>query len=97
MCLFIITLFAGPRIGGLLWWLFYPGRWASAFDDNWFWPVLGLIFLPWTTIMFVAVAPFGNVSEWDWLWLGFAFLADFMSIASGGYGGRNRYSTSPGY
>ncbi len=97
MCLFLVTLFGGPRIGGLLWWLFYPGRWESAFKDNWFWPVLGLIFLPWTTIMFVAVAPFGNVSGWDWLWLGFGFMADFMSIASGGYGGRNRYSTSPGY
>ena len=85
MCLFLITLIGGPRIGGIVWWLFYPDRWDSAFD-NFVIPVLGLVLLPWTTIMFVAVAPFGNVEGSDWLWLGFAFAADLLSLGGGGYG-----------
>jgi len=44
--------------------------------------------------MFVAVAPFGNVAGWDWVWLGFAVLADVVSYGSSGYGNRNRI---PGY
>ena len=96
MCLFIIVLFGGPRLGGLLWWLFYPERWDRAFD-NFIWPVLGLLLLPWTTIMFVAVAPTGTVADWDWMWLGLAFFADVVSLGSGGVGGRSRYSSSRGY
>lgn len=93
MCLFFITLIGGPRLGGALWWALYPGRWDTAFS-TFLWPVLGLIFLPWTTIMFVSVAPFGNISGYDWMWLGFGVLADFTSLASSGYGNRNRV---PGY
>jgi hypothetical protein len=93
MCLFFILLAAGPRVAGFLWWLFAPGRWDSAFD-NVLWPILGLVFLPWTTIMWVSVAPFGNVDGYDYMWLAFGFAADVLSIASGGYGNRNRV---PGY
>jgi hypothetical protein len=93
MCLFFTTLFLGPRAGIFFWWLFAPGRWETAFD-TWVWPVLGFIFLPWTTLMFVIVAPFGNVVSWDWLWLAFALFGDMASYATSGYGNRNRV---PGY
>jgi hypothetical protein len=33
---------------------------------TWIWPLLGLIFLPWTTLMYVIVFP---VIGLDWLWL----------------------------
>jgi hypothetical protein len=93
MCLFLILLCFSPRIAGAFWWIVAPGRWDSAFG-SWLWPVLGLVFLPWTTIMWVSVAPFGNVSGADWLWLSLGVFADLMSYASSGYGGRNRYATS---
>ena len=89
MCLFIIVLVGGPRLGGLIWWLFEPDRWDSAFS-SFVWPILGLILAPWTTLMFVAVAPFGNVSGYDWIWLAFGAAADLFSYLSQGYGGRSK-------
>ena len=89
MCFFLILLLFSPRIAAVFWWLIEPNRWESAFSSV-IWPILGILFLPWTTLMFVAVAPFGNVAGVDWMWLGFGFLADLMSYASNGYGGRNR-------
>jgi hypothetical protein len=93
VCLFFVVLFAGPRLGILFWGIINPGRWDSAFD-TFIWPLLGFLFLPWTTLMFVAVAPFGNVTGWDWFWLALAFLADLISYSGGGYTNRNRI---PGY
>ena len=92
MCLVILTLIAGPRVGIILWWLINPDRWDRAFDTA-IWPVLGFLFFPWTTLMFVAVAPTGNPVDLDWLWLGFAFLIDLFSLG-GGYGTRRQV---PGY
>ena len=92
MCLFLTLLLLGPRAGILLWWLVEPGRWDRAFD-TFIWPFLGFIFIPWTTLMFVAVAPFGNVEGWDWFWLAIGLFGDLMSLA-GGYRGR---SSVPGY
>jgi hypothetical protein len=40
--------------------------------------------------MFVAVAPFGHVEGWDWLWLGLAFFIDVSQLAGGAYGNRSR-------
>jgi hypothetical protein len=89
MCFFLTVLLLGPRVGILLWWLFEPNRWDAAFSSV-FWPILGFIFLPWTTLMFVLVAPFGNVEEWDWFWLTMAFIADFVSWTSNAYTNRSR-------
>ena len=93
MCLILILMIFSARLGAVFWWLVQPNRWESAFE-SWVWPVLGIVFLPWTTIMWVAVAPFGNVAGADWLWLMLGLFADFASYASSGYGGRQRYSSS---
>jgi hypothetical protein len=96
MCCFL-TLFVvlGPRIAGVFWWIAQPARWVGAVGafDSWIWPVLGLVFLPFTTLMYVAIAP-GGIVSWDWLWMGLAVFADIASYAGGGYGNRNRI---PGY
>jgi hypothetical protein len=84
MCLFLIVLLTGPRMGIIFWWLIQPSRWNSAFDTI-IVPVLGFLFLPWTTLMFVAVAPFGNVGGADWIWLALAFFFDLMSFGLGGW------------
>lgn len=93
MCLFFTMLLLGPRVAILFWWLFEPGRWDRAFS-SFIWPLLGFVFLPWTTLMFVAVAPYGNVAGWDWLWLAIAIFADVTSWSGSGYTNRNRM---PGY
>jgi hypothetical protein len=90
MCGLLMLLITGPRITMVLWWLIAPGRWERAFQDEWVWPVLGFIFLPWTTLMFVIVAPNGNVVDIDWLWLALAFVLDVSTSGLGGIFGRRR-------
>ncbi len=76
-CLFAILLAGMPRLGLLLWWVFQPIRVQSAFH-SFIGPLLGLIFLPWTTIMFVLVAP-GGVNGLDWVWLAIGLFADIAT------------------
>jgi hypothetical protein len=93
MCCFITTLILlGPRIAILIWWLVQPVLFNAIFA-TWIWPLLGLIFLPWTLLMYLFVGG-GGISGFDWLWLGIALLADIGSYAGGGYGNRDRM---PGY
>jgi hypothetical protein len=87
-CLFTTLVFLGTRVAGILWWIFQPIRWNAAFNSI-IWPILGLIFLPWTTLMYVIISPAGVV-DFDWLWLGLAALADIGMYAGGGYGNRDR-------
>ena len=52
MCCFLIALFAvGPRLAFLVYWLIQPAYVQGVFN-TWIWPLLGLIFLPWTTLMY---------------------------------------------
>ena len=52
-CLF--GIFAGlfPRLGVLLIWLARPVLFTAAFGGFFLWPILGIIFLPFTTLMYV--------------------------------------------
>ena len=100
-CFFLVLVTLGPRIGGALWWLFQPVRWEAAFRDFltggnlwWIWPILGIVFLPWTTIMYVIVAP-GGVGGWDWLWLGLMLVFDILWYTGGA--GRKRIPGYEGY
>ena len=91
-CIFTILVFLGPRFGGILWWLINPVLWVgdtnlSAFD-SFIWPLLGIIFLPWTTLMYVAVAPGGVNGLWEWLFLILAVVIDIGAYSGGGYGNR---------
>jgi hypothetical protein len=88
MCLFFLLLLFGPRLVGVLWWLFEPLRWDATFGTVLL-PILGLVFLPWTTLMYVLVAP-GGIGGFDIVWLALAALADVASYAGGGVYGRRR-------
>ncbi len=87
-CLAAVLVILGPRIGILIWWLADQLRWSAAFD-TFIWPLLGFIFVPWTTLVYVAVFP-GGIDGFDWVWLGLAFLTDIFSYAGGGYTNRDR-------
>jgi len=88
-CFFTILVFLGPRAAILIWYLVNPARWALAFPQTWVWPLLGSLFLPWLTLMYVLVFP-GGIVGLDWLWLGLALAADIVSYSGGGYGNRRR-------
>ena len=91
-CFFTTLLFLGPRSAILIWWLVDTARWEAAFS-SFLWPLLGFIFVPWTTLMYVLVER-GGVTGFDWVWMGLAVLTDISMYAGGGYGNRDRV---PGY
>ena len=96
-CAFLSLVLLGPRIFAMFWWIFQPLRWEALFRGWaggslwWMWPVLGIVFLPWTTLMYVIVAP-GGVTGLDWLWIGLMLVGDLAS-----YGGGLGRKQIPGY
>jgi hypothetical protein len=92
-CLFTTLALLGPRAAILVWWLLDSARWERAFD-SFFVAFIGFLILPWTTIMYVVVAPTGTITGFDWVWLGLGLMADIAGYAGGGYGNRERI---PGY
>ncbi|NTU70727.1 MAG: hypothetical protein HGB10_02755 [Coriobacteriia bacterium] len=80
-CLFASILAGAPRFAFVLWWLFQPGRIGRTFD-GFLWPLLGLIFVPWTTLMYVMVYP-GGIGGFDWLWLALALFIDLGTYGGG--------------
>lgn len=87
-CLFASLLAGAPRLGFLIWWIIQPARIQATFS-TWLWPLLGVVFLPWTTIAYVAVYP-GGIQWFDWIWLGLALLVDILSYTGGGMANRRR-------
>ena len=69
--------------------MFEPLRWSATFD-SFLLPFLGFLLAPWTTLMYVLVAP-GGVTGFDWVWIGLAVVIDLASYGSGGrYGSKRR-------
>ena len=92
MCLILGVLLFGPRLVLVFSALADQVRWAATFDTVLL-PIVGFFFLPWTTVMYVLVAPQG-VTGLDWLGLGLAVLADVASLGGGAWKGREQM---PGY
>ena len=61
--------------------------------QTWIWPLLGLIFLPWTTLMYVFVSGVNGIVGLDWLWIGLAVVADVASYSASAY----KRKQVPGY
>jgi hypothetical protein len=91
-CLLTMLVLVGPRITILIWWPLNMNRWEAAFDSFWL-PFLGFLIAPWTTLMYVGVAPTGSIDGADWFFLGIAILADVASYSGGAYGNRDRFPT----
>jgi hypothetical protein len=89
-CIFTVLALLGPRAAAIIWWLLEPARWNLAFNGLLV-PILGLIFLPMTTFMYVIVFP-GGVDGFDIVWLGIAFGLDMFTLLGGGYKNRNQFS-----
>jgi hypothetical protein len=90
-------MFAGmfPRLGTLFIWIARPNLFSAAFGGSWLWPILGIIFLPFTTLMYVILwSPGIGLTTWDWFWVIMAVVIDVMHWSSTTYYNRNRI---PGY
>jgi hypothetical protein len=76
-CLLAIAAGLAPRLVLIIMWIVGP-RITNAFESV-IWPLLGLIFLPYTTIMYVLVwNSVTGVSGWDWLWIALGVWMDLM-------------------
>ena len=81
MCCLLLALFAfGPRFALALEWIF-GHRVQHAFAD-WWWPLLGLIFAPWTTLMYTIVWSVGGVHGAAWIAVGIGVVLDVISYSS---------------
>ncbi|HTY72605.1 MAG TPA: hypothetical protein VMI11_09310 [Actinomycetes bacterium] len=91
MCCFLVVLgLFGPRLAFLLTWV-GTNRVTVAFHGGWFAPLLGVIFLPWTSLAYVfAYAPLGGVSGLGWLVVAGGVVLDAMTYGSGAYDRRRR-------
>ena len=93
-CLFVLVAGIFPRLGTILIWLARPTLFAQAFGGSFLWPILGIIFLPFTTLMYVLLWGPAGIVGWDWFWLILAVFIDLSHWASSAYSNRNRI---PGY
>lgn len=90
-CFIALIAMLSPRAAFALVWIFSE-RVAIAFSNNVV-PILGLIFLPWTALMYtVAYAPLHGVSGIGWFFVGLAFVVDIASYGSGEVERRRRDS-----
>jgi hypothetical protein len=89
-CLFTVLVLLGPRVANGFWWIADTARWNDVFGSI-IWPILGIIFVPWTTLMYVLVQPDG-LSALDVVLLMIAIAVDVVAHAGGGFGNRKRFS-----
>jgi len=74
-CLFAVFAGIFPRLGLFIIWVARPERVDAAFG-SFIWPLLGLIFLPFATLIYVILWQVGGLSGWDWFWVAVAALVD---------------------
>jgi hypothetical protein len=67
-CLLAVGMAAAPRLFLVLAWLFSE-RWRVVWHGDFLLPLLGIIFLPYTTIMYMLVWTPRGIDGWDWMWI----------------------------
>ncbi len=90
-CLIAALLAIGPRFALFLTWIFtnFVDRAFSGF----LLPLIGLIFLPWTTLFYVfAYVPVAGVSGIGWFFVALGFFFDISAYAGGGRAQKQRAS-----
>ena len=92
-CLFLILIGVSPRLGVVALWLFTD--WIDrAFNDGFILPLLGIIFLPWTTALFTVGYVIGDgANPWGWLGLIIGLFMDIALHAGSATMGKRRYAT----
>jgi hypothetical protein len=94
-CLFGLMAGLFPRFMLLIFWIARPERVDAVFTSV-VWPILGIVFLPLTTLMYVLLwRPGVGVTGGDWFWIGLAALFDLAHW--GASSRRDAYSRTPAY
>lgn len=88
-CLLALATVISSRLALFLVWVFTPfvGR---AFNHSFLLPLLGFIFLPFTTLVYALFYTPTGLSPFGWLFIIFAFVVDISSHSGGAYANRGR-------
>lgn len=89
----MILIGVSPRLGVVALWLLTD--WIErAFSGGWVLPVLGIIFLPWTTALFTVGFIIGDgATPWGWVGLIIGLFMDVALHAGSATMGRRRYAS----
>jgi len=79
-CLLAMGIAVAPRVMLVLAWIF-SDRWQIVWGGNWIAPLLGIIFLPFTTVMYMLVWTPSGIEGWDWLWIILGLFVDLTHYA----------------
>jgi len=82
-CLFALLAGFFPRLALFIVWVARPALVGAAFG-TWVVPLLGIIFLPFATLMYVILyTPGLGLTGWEWFWVILAALFDVAHLAAG--------------
>lgn len=72
-------------------WLARPIMFQTVFGGSWIIPCLGIMILPFTTLMYAILVTNGpgGIYGIDWLWLGLAVVVDVAGATAAGAANRN--------
>lgn len=93
-CLLTLMAVAGPRVAAIIWWLVDMSFFDRVFNTA-FWPIVGIIFAPWTTLFYL----FGwvgspGIQGWDYVLIVIGIVLDVATQGGGLWRNRKRV---PGY
>ena len=81
-CLFALLAGFFPRLALFIVWVARPALVGAAFG-TWVVPLLGIIFLPFATLMYVILyTPGLGLTGWEWFWVILAALFDVAHLAA---------------
>jgi hypothetical protein len=87
-CLLALVAIFSPRLAFILLWIFTP--WVDRAFGPIIWPILGVIFLPLTTLLYVLLWNTGGrgVHGWEWIFVALALFGDLASHGGTAYSRR---------
>ena len=82
-CLFAIFAGLFPRLALFIVWVAKPALVSAAFS-TWLIPLLGIIFLPFATLIYVILyTPGFGLAPWEWFWVVLAGVFDLAHLVAG--------------
>jgi hypothetical protein len=92
-CLLAFSIAVAPRVVLVLAWIF-SDRWELVWQGDWIVPLLGIVFLPFTTLMYMLTWTLtGGIEGWDWMWILLGLMLD-ISKWFGLWGNRSKATES---
>jgi hypothetical protein len=82
-CLFALMAGLFPRLAFFIYWIARPAKVDAAFD-TFLIPLLGIIFLPFATLIYALLyTPGIGLTGWEWFWVAVAGLFDILHWVAG--------------